>query len=103
MIRVQERIPLNLEEGNEIAQIESFLMMRERYNPDGTYTRNEMRQRGRVLGRDALSFWKQPTIEGLPEESTFLAQHGESNLFGKYGQARPAPRPWPKKVSHILA
>lgn len=103
MIRVQEKIPLTLEEGNEIAQIENFLMMRESYNCGGTYTRDEMNQIGRVLGRDGLSFWKEPTIEGLPKESTFLVRHGESNLFGKYGQERPTPRPWPKKVSDIPA
>lgn len=101
MIRVQEKIPLSLEEGNEIDQIENFLMMRESYNPGGTYTRDEMNQIGKVLGKDAMGFWKKPTIKDLPKETTFFVRHGESNLFGKYGQERPAPRPWPKKVSQI--
>jgi hypothetical protein len=102
MTRVQEKMPLSLDEGNEMAQIENFLMIRETYNPGGTYTKAEMNQIAKALGRSSTSFWKEATIEGLPKESEFLAKHGVSNVFGNHGMDEPEPRPWPKQVSHIL-
>lgn len=70
MIKVQKEIPLELEAGDEIAQIEQFLTWREAAKPGGTYTAEEIKTiQNSILknvGLKDVQLWKDPFIKGLP-------------------------------------